>query len=178
MLPLMAQKRKYPVGIQTFERLITDASVYIDKTDYIFKIVSSGAQNFFLSRPRRFGKSLFVSTLKAYFEGRKELFKGLEIDKLEKNWIQYPVIRIDLSEGRYYELDKVKGIFNMILNRYEREYGLEQKDDWKFSPRLTGIIESAFQQTGHKVVVLIDEYDAPMLAALTTLICRSRFVSV
>lgn len=163
---IMAEKRRYPVGLQTFEKVVMSDCVYIDKTEYVYKLSSSPSQNFFLSRPRRFGKSLFVSTLKAYFEGRKELFKGLAIEKLEKEWIQYPVIRLDLSAGKYYELDKVKEIFNMILNRYEREYGLEEKDDWGFSPRLTSIIETAYRQTGHKVVVLIDEYDAPMLDSI------------
>ena len=163
---IMAEKRRYPVGLQTFEKVVMSDCVYIDKTEYVYKLSSSSSQNFFLSRPRRFGKSLFVSTLKAYFEGRKELFKGLAIEKLEKEWIQYPVIRLDLSAGKYYELDKVKEIFNMILNRYEREYGLEEKDDWGFSPRLTSIIEAAYRQTGHKVVVLIDEYDAPMLDSI------------
>ena len=162
----MAEKRRYPVGLQTFEKVVMSDCVYIDKTEYVYKLSSSSSQNFFLSRPRRFGKSLFVSTLKAYFEGRKELFKGLAIEKLEKDWIKYPVIRLDLSQGKYYELSKVKEIFNSILNSYEQEYGLQEKDDWQFSSRFTKIIQAAYRQTGHKVVVLIDEYDAPMLDSI------------
>ena len=163
----MAEKRRYPVGIQTFEKIIEDNGVYIDKTEYVYKMSSSMTQNFFLSRPRRFGKSLLVSTMKAYFEGRRELFKGLAIDKLEKDWIQYPVLRFDLSAGKYYELERVGEIFNMILNQYEEEYGLEKKKDWDFASRFTAIIQTAYKQTGRKVVVLIDEYDAPMLDSVS-----------
>lgn len=162
----MAEKRRYPIGLQTFEKVIENGCVYIDKTEYIYKMSSSSAQNFFLSRPRRFGKSLLVSTMKAYFEGRKELFKGLAIDRLEKNWIQYPVLRLDMSVGKYYELERVRATFNMLLNEYEKTYGLEQKDDWNFNTRLTAIIKAAYEQTGRKVVILIDEYDAPMLDSI------------
>ncbi len=129
-------------------------------------MAQSPSKNFFLSRPRRFGKSLFVSTLKAYFEGRRELFKGLAIEKLEKDWIKYPVIRLDLSAGKYYELERVFVTFNWLLNQYEEEYGLEKVRDWDFNTRLSAIIEAAYRQTGHKVVVLIDEYDAPMLDSI------------
>ncbi len=162
----MAEKRRYPVGLQTFEDVVQRNCIYIDKTEYVYKLSTSGAKNFFLSRPRRFGKSLLVSTLKAYFEGRKELFKGLAIDKLEKDWIQYPVLRIDLSQGKYYELERVYDTFNWILNQYEVEWGLEQRQDWSFNTRLSSIIQAAYRQTGRKVVVLIDEYDAPMLDSI------------
>ncbi len=162
----MAEKRGYPVGVQTFEEVVAPDCVYVDKTEYVYKMATSKAKNFFLSRPRRFGKSLFVSTLKAYFEGRRDLFKGLSIDKLEKEWIQYPVLRLDLSQGKYYELERVKKTFSTILNQYEEIYGLEQKEDWDFNNRLTKIIQTAYRQTGRKVVVLIDEYDAPMLDSI------------
>lgn len=162
----MAEKREYPVGLQTFEDVVIPGCVYIDKTAYVYKMAKSKSKNFFLSRPRRFGKSLFVSTLKAYFEGRKELFKGLAISRLETEWIQYPVLRLDLSQGKYYELERVKDTFNWLLNQYEKVYGLEQKDNWNFNGRLSSIIHAAYEQTGHKVVVLIDEYDAPMLDSI------------
>jgi len=162
----MAEKRRYPVGLQTFEKVVMSDCVYIDKTEYVYKLSSSSSQNFFLSRPRRFGKSLFVSTLKAYFEGRRELFKGLAIEKLEKDWITYPVLRLDLSQGKYYELERVYETFNWLLNEYEEEYGLEKVKDWNFNTRLSAIIQAAYRQTGHKVVVLIDEYDAPMLDSI------------
>ena len=162
----MAEKRRYPVGLQTFEDVVQRNCIYIDKTEYIYKMAQAPSTNFFLSRPRRFGKSLLLSTMKAYFEGRKELFKGLTIDKLEKGWVKYPVLRIDLSAGKYYELERVGEIFNMILNQYEEEYGLEKKKDWDFASRFTAIIKTAYKQTGRKVVVLIDEYDAPMLDSI------------
>lgn len=162
----MAEKRGYPVGLQTFEDVVVPNCVYVDKTEYVYKMAKSITKYFFLSRPRRFGKSLLVSTMKAYFEGRKELFKGLALDRLEKEWIQYPVICLDLSSGKYYELEKVREIFNTILNPYERKYKLDKRDDWQFSNRLTDIIHAAYEQTGRKVVMLIDEYDAPMLDSI------------
>ena len=100
----MAKKRGYGVGLQVFEDFIKRDAVYVDKTAYVYKMAHAVGKNYFLSRPRRFGKSLLISTLKAYFEGRRELFKGLAIDQLEKDWIKYPVIRLDLSSGKYYEL--------------------------------------------------------------------------
>lgn len=162
----MAEKRRYPIGLQTFEDVVNQNCVYVDKTEYVYKMASSPTRNFFLSRPRRFGKSLLVSTMKAYFEGRKELFKGLAIEKLEKDWIAYPVIRLDLSQGKYYELERMYDTFNWLLNQYEKAYGLSQKKDWDFNNRLTSIIHAAYEQTSRKVVVLIDEYDAPMLDSI------------
>ena len=131
-------------------------------------MVSADAINFFLSRPRRFGKSLLVDTLRCYFEGRKELFEGLYIYDKEKEWRKYPVIRLDLSNGKYYEKERVHGTINAILEQQERRFGLgEHKDPTNYDARLTRLIETAYEQTGEQVVVLIDEYDAPMLDSIT-----------
>ena len=164
----MAEKRRYPVGLQTFEDVVERDCVYVDKTEYVFKVASSPAKNFFLSRPRRFGKSLFVNTLKAYFEGRKELFKGLAIDKLEKDWIKYPVIRLDMSQGKYFNLENSLKTMDYILELQETPYSIStaEKDKMLFNRRLTHLIQTAYQKTGRKVVVLIDEYDAPMLDSI------------
>lgn len=154
---------KYPIGIQTFEQIIEGGLDYVDKTAFVYKLANY-AKNQFLSRPRRFGKSLLVSTLQAYFEGRKELFKGLAIEKLEQNWEAYPVIHIDLSRGKYYQLKNLHVILDDILSEYEHKYHVATnaaKTD-VYSARLTEIIKAASLETGKKVVVLIDEYDSPM----------------
>lgn len=153
---------KYPIGIQTFEKIIENKMVYVDKTDLVYKI-ANGTQNNFLSRPRRFGKSLLVSTLQAYFEGRKELFKGLAIDKLEKDWTVYPVLHLDLSRNKYYDLISLISTLNLILEEYEELYGISKEQNDKPGNRLDRIIKAAYTQTGRHVVVLVDEYDAPML---------------
>lgn len=153
---------KYPIGIQTFEKIIENKMIYVDKTDLVYKI-ANGTQNNFLSRPRRFGKSLLVSTLQAYFEGRKELFKGLAIDKLEKDWTVYPVLHLDLSRNKYYDLNSLISTLNLILEEYEELYGISKEQNDKPGNRLDRIIKAAYTQTGRHVVVLVDEYDAPML---------------
>ena len=155
--------KKFPLGIQTFSEMITGNYVYVDKTELAYDLANY-AKFQFLSRPRRFGKSLFVSTLQAYFEGRKDLFKGLAIEKLEKEWNTYPVIHIDMSTSKYFRLKNLHSALNNILSVYERAYHIElDKDDADvYSVRLKNIILSAYQHTGQKVVVLIDEYDAPM----------------
>ena len=161
------QRRGYAVGVQLFDRIRERKSVYIDKTEYIWKMVSTDAVNFFLSRPRRFGKSLLVDTLRCYFEGRKELFEGLYIYDKEKEWRQYPVIRLDLSNGKYYEKERVHSTIDAILEQQERKFGLGQhKDPMNYDARLTRLIETAYEQTGQQVVILIDEYDAPMLDSI------------
>ena len=154
---------KYPIGIQTFDKVIEGGYTYVDKTSLVYQLAHY-AQNLFLSRPRRFGKSLFVSTLQAYFEGRKDLFKGLAIEKLEQEWETYPVIHIDMSKGKYYQLDNLHVVLNGILSKYEHLYNVKTltENSEVYSERLANIIEAACQQTGKKVVVLIDEYDAPM----------------
>ena len=153
---------KYPIGIQTFEKIIKNKMTYVDKTALVYKI-ANGTQNNFLSRPRRFGKSLLVTTLQAYFEGRKELFKGLAIDKLEKDWVKYPVIHLDLSSGKYYAIENLESVLNDILNDYEDRFGIDVQSGSSYGIRLKNIIQYAVQKTGHQAVVLIDEYDAPML---------------
>ena len=154
---------KYPIGIQTFEEVIDGGYSYVDKTALVYKLTHY-AKNLFLSRPRRFGKSLLVSTLQAYFEGRKDLFKGLAIEKMEQEWEVYPVIHIDMSRGKYYQLKNLHAILNGILSNYEDLYhvGTLSENSDVYSERLANIIAAACQQTGKQVVVLIDEYDAPM----------------
>ena len=161
----MAEKRKYPIGITTFWEMVRQNYVYVDKTEYVYKMASSG-KYYFLSRPRRFGKSLLVSTLKAYFEGEKELFENLALGRLEKEWVKYPVIRLDLSMGKYYEFSRVHGIIGGLLHQYEEQYHVDVKDEYGYGDRLTAIIRAAYEQTGRQVVVLIDEYDAPMLDSI------------
>ena len=153
--------KKYPLGIQTFSEIAKGNYYYADKTDVVYRLAHY-AKFHFLSRPRRFGKSLFVSTLQAYFEGKKELFKGLAIEKLEQEWTEYPVIHLDLSGGKYYSLENLHAILNFILMRQEEVYGLKADKSKAYSARLTAILETAIQRTGKQAVVLIDEYDAPM----------------
>ena len=158
----MASKR-YPLGIQTFSEIVKGNYFYADKTAIVYQLAHY-AKFHFLSRPRRFGKSLFVSTLKAYFEGKKELFKGLAIEQMEKEWTAYPVIHLDLSCGKYYSLENTYSILNGILEVEEKKYGLKVNpiDEKSFGGRLKNILLAAAAQTGKQAVVLIDEYDAPM----------------
>ena len=155
---------KYPIGIQTFEQLRTDGYVYVDKTDMVYSLATEG-KVYFLSRPRRFGKSLLISTLESYFLGKKELFNGLKIAALEKDWKEYPVIRIDFSVGNYIKKCTLDEILDNTLRKWERKYGVEtQVEDWGY--RLMHIIETAHIKTGMRAVVLVDEYDKPMLDAI------------
>ena len=153
---------RYPLGIQTFEEIRKNNQYYVDKTDLIYNIVK-GSKNNFLSRPRRFGKSLLVTTMQAYFEGKKDLFKGLAIEKLEKEWVKYPVIHLDLSRGKYYEIQVVHSTLNAVLGFYEEKLGITVAEGTTYGTRLDEIIQTTAAQTGQKAVVLIDEYDAPML---------------
>ena len=153
---------RYPIGIQTFSEIIENKMAYVDKTALVYKI-AKGTKNNFLSRPRRFGKSLLVTTLQAYFEGRKELFKGLAIGKMETDWVKYPVIHLDLSSGKYYAIESLNSTINNLLSIYEDTYHINVSVHDSFSTRLTNIIRKARVATGLNVVVLIDEYDAPML---------------
>ena len=153
---------RYPLGIQTFEEIRKNNQYYVDKTDLIYNIVK-GSQSNFLNRPRRFGKSLLVTTMQAYFEGKKDLFKGLAIEKLEKEWMKYPVIHLDLSRGKYYEIQVVHSTLNAVLGFYEAKLGITVAEGTTYGTRLDEIIQTTAAQTGQKVVVLIDEYDAPML---------------
>ena len=157
---------KYPIGIQTFSNIIEDGFVYVDKTDMVYSLATEG-KVYFLSRPRRFGKSLLISTLESYFLGKKELFKGLKIEALEKDWKTYPVLHIDFSVGNYLETLTLDGVLDNILNRWEQKYGIKEKvKDW--GCRLLHIIEAIHQQTGMRVVVLVDEYDKPLLDVMDT----------
>ena len=160
----------YAVGVQEFDWIREWNAPYIDKTEYVWKMASTKAKYFFLSRPRRFGKSLLVDTLRCYFEGRKELFEGLYIYNKEKEWRKYPVIRLDLSNGKYFEKELVHGTINTILKQQEEKFGITKPDDpTNYDSRLTELINAAHKQTGEKVVILIDEYDAPMLDSINDL---------
>ena len=155
------QLKRLPVGIQTFSNIIEGDMLYIDKTEYIWNMIHL-SKYIFLSRPRRFGKSLLVSTLHAYFEGRKDLFKGLFIESVEKEWVQYPVLRFSMASGKHMEKDQLERYLGMRLVEYEEKYGITNPavDN---NDRLTALIHAAYQKTGKKVVILIDEYDAPLL---------------
>ena len=168
MIQEESKNRGYAVGVQMFDWIRERQAPYIDKTKYVWQMVSTNAVNFFLSRPRRFGKSLLVDTLRCYFEGRKELFEGLYIYNKEKEWKQYPVIRIDLSRGKYYEKERLHPIIDSILHEHEKCWGVTTiKDECSYDARLTAIIQAAYKQAGERVVILIDEYDAPMLDSIT-----------
>lgn len=154
------EEMKYPIGVQSFEELRTAGMCYVDKTSLLFDIVQNVNYGF-LSRPRRFGKSLLLSTMEAYFEGKKELFEGLAIMKLEKNWIKYPVIHLDLNAAQYRKPEDLHGMLDVKLTSFEKRFGREPQEKTP-SDRFAGIIRRAYEQTGLKVVILIDEYDKPM----------------
>lgn len=156
------QQRLYPIGIQTFSELITKNYLYIDKTEYVYRMTHFDSKYIFLSRPRRFGKSLLTSTLQAYFEGRKNLFEGLAIDALETEWIQYPVLHFDMSLGKHLDKDALTRYLANQLADYENKFGIKN-ESVDVNLRLTALIKRAYEQTGRQVVVLIDEYDAPLL---------------
>ena len=161
----MMTERRYPIGIQTFERIIRDDYLYIDKTDLVWQ-VAHYATFVFMSRPRRFGKSLLTSTLESYFKGERELFEGLKIMELEKDWVEYPVIRLDLSTAKGQETAAdLRARLLYILERFAKVYG---KNSAEVTPGalLEGIIQRAAEQTGRQVAVIIDEYDAPLLEVL------------
>ena len=152
----------YPVGIQTFERIRKENKLYIDKTEYVYRMTHSGGCYFFLSRPRRFGKSLLVSTFESYFSGKKELFEGLAIEKLEQEWMEYPVLHFDMSGGKHMEKEQLEDYLSNRLEAEERKWGTTHSKRG-VNDRLTELITSAYEISGKQVVVLIDEYDAPML---------------
>ena len=154
--------KNLPVGIQTFEKIVEQDRLYVDKTEYILKMLKL-SNYIFLSRPRRFGKSLLVSTLQSYFEGRRDLFKGLYIDSVEQEWTEYPVLRFDMSTAKHQGQEELKQELSGKLSSYERIYGKGLPDETNLNQRLQGLIERAHAQTGKKVVILIDEYDAPLL---------------
>lgn len=155
--------KKYPVGIQTFSELITKGYLYIDKTEYVYRMTHSNSKYMFLSRPRRFGKSLLTSTLRTYFEGPKELFEGLAIEKLETEWTQYPVLHFDMSLGKHLDKDALNRYLHNMLENNEIRLGITTREAQDTNIRLTNLIMDAYAKYGKQVVVLIDEYDAPLL---------------
>ena len=163
--------RRYPIGIQNFEQLRSNNCVYIDKTDLIYRLTHTD-QIYFLSRPRRFGKSLLVSTLEAYFQGKKELFNGLAMERLEQDWTVYPVLHLDFSLTKYTAVSDLTGQLNLFLLRWEKLYGKDEAEETP-AARFQGIILRAYEQTGRQIVVLIDEYDAPLLDSNSDTPCNS-----
>ena len=156
--------RKYPIGIQTFSEIVRGGYVYIDKTDLVWQLAHQG-KFVFMSRPRRFGKSLLTSTLESYFRGERELFEGLKIMELEQDWVQYPVLHFDLSGAKHMDPQGVRDELSRLLDKMETVYGVNPKETTP-GMRLAGLIDRAYAQTGKQVVVLIDEYDAPLLDVL------------
>ena len=154
----------YPIGIQNFESLRKDGYFYIDKTALIYQLVKTG-RYYFLSRPRRFGKSLLLSTLEAYFQGKKELFEGLAMEKLEKDWIKYPILHLDLNIGKYDAPDSLDKILNEALLGWEALYGSREGES-TLALRFKGVVDRACKLTGQRVVILVDEYDKPLLQAI------------
>ncbi|WP_175631506.1 ATP-binding protein [Bacteroides acidifaciens] len=157
---------KYPIGIQSFDQIREDGFVYVDKTDLIYDLVMNG-KIYFLSRPRRFGKSLLVSTLACYFQGRKELFDGLAIASLEKDWLQYPIFRVDFNGGNYTREAELEKSIETYIAKWEVEYGKDPLETTT-GDRFKGVLQRAYQKTGQRAVVLIDEYDKPILDVLDT----------
>ena len=154
-------ERRLPVGIQSFEEIRKEKYLYVDKTDLVWNLANSGKKYNYLSRPRRFGKSVLVDTLQAYFEGRKELFEGLRIMELEKEWVKRPVIRLDMSRGGATAGD-LCSYLNKAFKKYEKLYGVEVDPQDSLANRFDSIIETAYEQTGQQVAILIDEYDSPL----------------
>ena len=158
---------KYPIGMQSFDQIIEDGYVYVDKTALIYSLVKEG-KIYFLSRPRRFGKSLLVSTLKNYFLGRKELFKGLAIDRLEKDWLEYPVFHIDFNGRDFTREGTLEHVLDDYVSRWEEDWQVEKGKSPVVGDRFIRLLEQVHERTGCRVVVLIDEYDKPILDVLDT----------
>jgi len=156
--------RKLPVGIQTFEKLREEGFLYVDKTALAWQLASTPTP-YFLSRPRRFGKSLLLSTFEAYFSGRKDLFEGLAIEKLETQWVEYPILHLDLNAEKYDAPERLGMMLERHIVLWEDTWGKDEREE-SFSARFAGIIRRAYEKTGKKVVVLIDEYDKPLLQAI------------
>ena len=157
-------ERKLPIGIQTFEKIRNEGYLYVDKTRMVWNLASMGVA-YFLSRPRRFGKSLLISTFEAYFEGRRDLFEGLAIEKLEEKWDKHPVLHLDLNARKYERPEDLIAMLNQYLEKWEAKFGNEKKDRAP-EERFEYIIQRAYEQTGKGVVVLVDEYDKPLLQSL------------
>ena len=161
----MDQKQNYPIGQQDFKILREGHGLYVDKTAFIENIVMNRSQYYFLARPRRFGKSLFLSTLQYFFEGKRDLFKGLYIDSIDWDWKPYPVLRLDLNTDSYEEPGRLDGVIDRLCRKWEKTYEVNVKDS-DFSQRFSTILEAAHEKTGRQVVILVDEYDKPLVANL------------
>ena len=155
---------KYPIGIQNFEKVRNDGYVYVDKTEIIYRLADTGSY-YFLSRPRRFGKSLLISTMDAYFRGKRELFQGLAIEKLEQKWTKYPILHLDLNTAKYDSKDSLDKRLDITLSQWEQLYGALPAETTP-ELRFEGIVRRACEKTGERVVILVDEYDKPMLQAI------------
>jgi hypothetical protein len=160
----MSELQHLPIGIQSFESLRKDGYLYVDKTDLVFRLATSG-RYYFLSRPRRFGKSMLISTLQAYFEGKKELFEGTAIAQLEKNWTKHPILHIDLNTADYSTSEALTNKLNKYLTEWEKCYGFEPSEKL-LGDRFEGVIKRAAEKTGQRVVILVDEYDKPILQTI------------
>ena len=157
--------KPYPIGRQDFKAIIEDGYAYVDKTERMYEMIKN--RTFvFLSRPRRFGKSLLINTLQQYFEGNRELFKDLKISRLEKDWIKYPVFRFDMSSYKDLPVESMSYAISNAISKYEKEYSIKSSDKLGNGERFKNVIEAAYKQTGRKAVILIDEYDSPLLAHL------------
>lgn len=154
-------KRKLPVGIQSFAKIRQEKYLYVDKTDLVWELVNSGMQYVYLSRPRRFGKSVLIDTLQAYFEGRRELFEGLRIMELETDWVSRPVIRLDMSRGGA-DAASIRSYLDLAFSRYEAKYSVTVRPNSSLASRFDSIILAAYEQTGKQVAILVDEYDSPL----------------
>jgi hypothetical protein len=159
----MEALKNMPIGVQDFEKLRKGYYLYVDKTAFIYQLVSTGCY-YFLSRPRRFGKSMLLSTLHAYFSGKKELFEGLAIEKLEQDWIEYPVLHLDLNTSEYKTEDDLRNKLSSYLDDWEQQYGRDNRIS--LGDRFEGVIRRAYEKTGQRVVILVDEYDKPVLQAI------------
>jgi hypothetical protein len=172
----MEALKNMPIGVQNFEKLRKGDYLYVDKTALLYQLVSTGSY-YFLSRPRRFGKSMLLSTLNAYFSGKKELFKGLAIEKLENDWIEYPVLHLDLNTSEYKTEDDLRNKLSSNLSYWEQQYG-ENNNQIGLGDRFEGVIRRAYEKTGQRVVILVDEYDKPVLQAIENEKLQDSFRSI
>ena len=170
----MSEKRNLPIGIQSFEEIRRKGCVYVDKTQYVRPLLSIG-KPYFLSRPRRFGKSLFLSTLKAYFEGRKELFSGLEIFRTETEWKKYPVFYLDFNVGDFTTEEDFRKSLGLKLDAYEKIYGVRNPNATSPADRFSNLVQQAHEKTGLQAVILVDEYDKPLLNAIDDTVLIDKF---